>query len=388
MKIFTLAWEFPPKMSGESVVCLRMLKASKYKYDVCCGGEEEPFEIADNIVSYPLKGKYITWPFRAAKLFLKMNRLQKYDAIYSRVMPPNGHLAGLIIKLIKPKLKWVVYFSDPIWNSPFITLRSLFIPDNMKKPNYILMKVFGMPAKIAMHLGDMLVFNNERLARYVTGNQFDRLKHKIVIIPYGHEGVVLKEKTQHTHYIIAHVGQIYGNRTFSLLIEALSLLKQSHYDLYMELEIHQVGFLCESDREKIYKSEAHDCFRITDEVDYEESLCRMRQADCLMIIDPNFENKKCNIYTPAKIYDYMSTGIPIVAIADDDSATAEIMHKLEATRVSHDKMEIYKMLLDLLQGKIAEPNLLKYREFNCSKSALRFDDEIARLFKEPFEMGR
>jgi len=381
-KIFTLAWEFPPIMSGESVVCLRTLKYSRRSYDVCCGmvlgSYADP--LPENICAYPLKGKYFSWPFRVAQLFRKLNRTNDYQVMLSRVMPPNGHLAGLLIKLLKPKIKWVVYFSDPIWNSPFIQFSSLFKRDGLNRPNYLLMKFYGIFAKIAIQMSDLLIFNNERLARYILGDRYEKLEGKVIITPYGHEGVdAMSLKKRGDHLVLAHIGQVYGNRSLDIVISAVSLLKEREPLLYAFLKIQQVGFLCKAEHNKIQYSGVTECFELIDQVDYAKSLEYMRKADCLLIIDPKFENRNSNLYVPAKIYDYMSTGKPFVAITDEDSATSDITNIIGNLTVPHDAEALYAMLARMLQSEVPHPNLKTYEHFHCRYGTEKLDLALDEL---------
>jgi len=385
-RIFMLAWAFPPIASGESVVCARFVKYSRLNYDVCSGftGNQKYEQQLPNAKVYPVRGRYFLWSFRAAMLFKNLDKKYNYKIMISRVMPAAGHFAGLLVKCLKPRIKWVVYFSDPIWNSPFISFKSMFINDKTHRPNYLLMKIFGIPAKIAISLGDMLVFNNERLARFILGKKYDKLKKKVIIAPYGHDGVNPETwpgtgKENNNRFVLSHVGQIYGNRTFSILIDALKMLKEECPELYDKIEILQVGFVCEAEIERIKKSYVADRFRLMDTVDYNKSLKLMRQSDCLLIIDPVFKKPGCNIYVPAKIFDYMSTGKPILAIADKDSATADIVQSIDGMLVPHDAGALCNVLKNLLAGVTIMPNLKKYEMMNSSFKAVVLDEELLKL---------
>ena len=384
LKIFTLAWSFPPMTSGESVICRRSLEYSQWEYDVCSGNTSDIFvtpKVIKNVHVYPEKGRYFTWSFRAARLFRKLDQQNDYKIMLSRVMPAAGHFAGLLVKCLKPKIKWIVYFSDPVWNSPFISLGSLLINDGSHSPNYLVMKVFGIPAKIAVFMGDLLVFNNERLAHYVLGSSYKKYKHKVVIAPYGHEGVLShKVQIRKNTFILAHVGQIYGNRTLNVLLEAIKYLKTNNPELYMKLEIQQIGFICNTERKKIICSDVSDRFRLIKEVTYDESIRRMYLADCLLIIDPIFKKSGCNIYVPVKIFDYMSTGLPIASIADNDSATADIINKIKGILVPHDAVAVYKMLEQLLKDSMSAPDLQAYEKFHCKYGAGKLDKAYEKLF--------
>jgi len=385
-RIFMLAWAFPPIPGGESVVCERFIKYSQLNYDVCSGfaGDQKCDLNLPNARIYPVKGRYFLWSFRAARLFRKLDKFNHYKVMISRVMPAAGHFAGLLVKILKPRIKWVVYFSDPIWNSPFISFKSLFINDRTHRPNYLLMKIFGIPARIAISLGDLLVFNNERLARFILGKKYAKLKHKIVIAPYGHEGIKPEaysetRKEYKRKFVLSHVGQIYGNRTFGVLIDALKILKVKHPELYDRLVIMQVGFVCDAEIERIEKSSVSDRFHLMGMVDYYTSLQMIQQADCLLVIDPVFDRPGCNIYVPAKIFDYMAAGKPILAIADKDSATADIVRSIEGILSAQVANDLCGKLIDLIAGNPIKPDLKKYEIMHSSIHAAEVDKKLLTL---------
>jgi len=298
-RFFVAAWEYPPIMSGESVVCRKTMEHSKFDYDICCG----PIEAAgdDHIRIYPARGnKYLLWPFSVVHRFRKMDKQEHYQVMMSRVMPPNGHFAGWLIKKIKPEIKWVAYFSDPIWNSPFLHF-SLW-KDGSHRPNWPLMKLFGIPAKMALKEANLLVFNNERLARYVLDMQYEKYRDKVVIAPYGHEGVKSRPdpKRMDGKIRLTHVGQIYGNRTLRALVEGAELLREKEPELFRKLEIHQVGFVCETERQRVLGSAAADAFVLVGQVPYAESIEEMYKADILLVIDPEFDDPRKNMALPQK----------------------------------------------------------------------------------------
>lgn len=365
-------------MSGESIVCRRTLEHSSFDYDVCCG----PLEVSGNehVRILPLNGnKYIGWPFAVAREFAKRHKEAPYAVMMSRVMPPNGHLAGWLIKLRHPEVKWIAYFSDPVWNSPFIklTIRS----DGSHRPKWVVMKLFGIPCYWALKRADILMFNNERLARYVLGRQYNKLRSKVLIAPYGHEGIVpqMVPKRTDKELTLTHVGQIYGNRTFSALLDGLIVLKQANPEVYETLHIRQVGFVCQAERKRVEHSAVFDRFTFVDTVPYEESLAEMYHSDCLLVIDPTFDQSKKNIYIPGKIFDYLSTEKPILCIAQEDSATGACTKNWGCLRVDPNGQAVAKEL-EKLSASLEHYQYTNYPSAHCKVGVERLDKSLQILF--------
>lgn len=379
-RIFVAAWEYPPLMSGESVVCRRTLEHSSFDYDLCCS----PIQAkgSDHIRIFPLGGnKYLLWPFAVAKKFCERHKKEPYSVLMSRVMPPNGHLAGWLIKKKYPNIKWIAYFSDPVWNSPF--LKVSLHNDGSHRPKWLVMKLFGLPCRWALRRADVLMFNNERLARYVLGYRFDQFQEKVLIAPYGHEGVCSRPVRQREDGILCltHVGQIYGNRTFSALVEGLTLLQKESPKVYETLEICQVGFVCEAERKRVEMSSVADRFTFVATVPYMESIEKMYRADCLLVIDPCFDLADKNLYIPGKLFDYLSTGRPILCLAEEDSATGDGAKEWGCLRIDPKGQAVAKGLATLAQS-LESYDSSKYTRASCKAGVEKLDAILALLLKQ------
>ncbi len=381
-KIFTVAWDFYPKVSGESVVCKRALTNSKFEYDVISGYFGEDEQQIENCHVYPIKGeKYFIFTKKALKLFRKLNSLNDYRLLYTRVMPSNAHFTGTIVKLFYPKLKWIVYFSDPIWNSPFISSLSFLQKDKKARPRYLVMKFMGIFSKIAVKKSDLLVFNNIRLAKHVLGKKYSKYSHKIAIVPYGHEGVRVnseKRKLKAGKYCFAHVGQIYSERNLENIIEAIKRLRDYHQELYNRILIYLVGYIDEYNINLIKQNNLESVFEIIGQVSYEESLQYMSNADCLLLIDTNFKDKRFNIFTPSKVFDYMASGNLIFAITNPDTAATDVTVPSNIITAAHKADEVYECIYKIITSDL-KPDLDLYEKFNCRNSIDILDKKIGEL---------
>ena len=373
-------------MSGESVVCRRTLEHSKFYYDVCCGAVDA---VGDSHVRiFPTEGsKYLLWPFAVARRFGVLNRVERDPVMMSRVMPPNGHLAGWLIKKLHPQIKWIAYFSDPIWNSPF--LRSPFHPNDSHRPNWLLMKVFGFPCRWALKQADVLLFNNERLAEYVLGQQYREYRSKVRIAPYGHEGVCPQHDvpTKDGKFRLSHIGQIYGDRTLRELVASAEQLKREDPELFRRLEIRLIGFVCEAEQDRVAQSSAKEAFVMMGQATYERSIQAMYEADCLLVIDPVFDTSRKNIYVPGKMYDYMSTGKPIICVCEKDSATADIARQAGCMIVRPSGDEVCRAIRRGLRGELIV-DLQRYDRFCIKHQHENSLDRVIMDLLEQTEVGR
>ena len=384
-KIFTIAWDFYPKTSGESTVCRRSLTNSRHSYDIVSGffGKEE--QQIKNCHIYSIKGeKYLLFSIRALKLFKELNKINTYKVLYTRVHPANAHFAGCLIKCFYPKLKWIVYFSDPVWNSPFITPFSFFKKDKVARPRYIVMKIMGIFSKIAIIKSDILVFNNDRLAKYVLGRNYDKYKQKIVIIPYGHDGLKSnnnKIKLKEGKFCFAHVGKLYGERNLDNIVKALKILKKEKSDFYNNISIFLVGEIDEYNINLIKENNLQDVFEVIGLVEYEKSLYYINNADCLLIIDTNFKEQKYNIYTPSKIFDYMASCNLILAITANNTSTTDITTPAQILTANHNGHDICNEFMKIMEGGL-QPDLELFDKFNCKNYIKILDDRIDRMIEE------
>ena len=104
-KILVISWFYPPINSSEGLVTFKLINNSKFEYDVFTQGTVEDWTYGsnvnyknnDNVKVISSSANYIPFWVEEAVEYFRKNR-DKYDAIMTRTMPQECHVAGIKIK--------------------------------------------------------------------------------------------------------------------------------------------------------------------------------------------------------------------------------------------------------------------------------------------------
>lgn len=418
MRGFVVSWFFPPNNSSEGLVTFKLLKRSRFNYDVFTQkihsnwsyGATEHKLINKNITPYYSSGNsYDEWINEGIEYFKKNQ--DKYDFIMTRTTPKESHLVGLALKKLYPEKLWIASFGDPLCNSPYekldfnyfpYSIRDKRIKDTSKKylfsvkrivkniiwyrNNKELIKNEKKARKIqdlTLKNADIIILNNDYQFKYMLEKYDNRIKEKVVIIPHSFEKeFYTREKGKSDVINISYLGHLDDIRNAKAFLEAIKVVKEEVMDLSKRLKVNFYGNLSNSDKLYIINNELFDVVNIKKPVDYLTSLKIMENSDWLLMIDANLSSVyNCNIYFPAKLADYIGTNNNIMAITMENGATSDIMKEIGALRLNHNYLEIKKAIIDILEGNIKNIGFKNQKKYDNSVVAVQFDEIVLKALK-------
>lgn len=417
MRGFVISWFFPPINSSEGLVTFKLLKNSKYDYDVYTQKNnlvwtyktnEDKLKSENINTVFSKADNYVDWIEEGVKYF--SDNKEKYDFIMSRSMPPDSHTLALRIKKQYPNIKWIASFGDPIDNNPFETLleekspysvkgvslsvlpiRSLFSPKriiknaiwkisrkrylkSLKKNNHNL----GVQEETIKN-ADVLIFNNEYQKEYMIGKYGEEISKKAIIIPHTFDKDFYEEvekNSENNKIKITYVGHLDNIRKATSFLKALNRLNENEEDLASKLEVKFYGNMADVDKVYIVDHELYSFVNVKKPVDYLTSLRIMKEADWLLLVDANLGNiLNENIFFAAKLADYLGSGNRIFGITMLEGASASIIRETGGLLASHSVDEIYMYLKMILDKKldITMKNLSNYDIANVVK---KYDEKV------------
>lgn len=394
-KILVITWFYPPVNSSEGLVTYKLLNNSRYEYDVFTQknsaswsyGNNDNLENNKNInCIFAESNNLKDWKKEAIKYF-KENK-NKYDAVMTRSMPPESHEIGIKIKKIKPCIKWIASFGDPIANNPYVSLT--------KKNDHtrFLVRVKRFPKTLARNMlrkyvtenpienktikySDMIIFNSIEQQKYMLGN---KKKESIVLAHSYYDKLYPKNVKKFDDKIhITYIGHLDKIRTPKLLLEAVRELKQADTNLFEKLEVDFYGNLCTDDKLYIFNNELYDVIKYKKQVGYLESLKIMKESNFLLHIDANLSlvNNE-NIFFAAKLADYIGSGTPIIGITMLDGASANILRDINGLVLTYSKSDIKNYLRKIIYENYSfDLNKDACLEYSAKKVAEKFDDMVS-----------
>jgi glycosyltransferase involved in cell wall biosynthesis len=270
--------------------------------------------VAQRIAPYNERLEWVPHAIHAAKMVMARERVA---AVVSTSPPLATHMAALAMKT-RYRVKWVADFRDPLYGNPGR-------PRRWARPyDMALERAIFTAADSVVGVTDTVV--NEWMARY------PRMQQKFHVIWNGFdpEDMLTAEcLPPRDNREIAHVGVLYSLRHPYRLVGAFDRLIQSGRLDPKSTRLRFIGPIQERER---FESNAacaallrQGCMEIQGElIPRAEANRLIATADCLLLID--IVNLSRAGYTvPAKLYDYILIGRPILALTDRHSPVERIL---------------------------------------------------------------
>jgi glycosyltransferase involved in cell wall biosynthesis len=268
-------------------------------------------------------------------------RQEGIDLIYTSSPPHSTHLIGYFLKRFSG-LPWVADFRDP-W-----TLNEYF----QEKPTTTRMKQLeAYLERLVINGCDHLVANTRSVAEAFRG-RFDHLAPlRVSVIPNGYDPEDFQGLEPHNFekFTITHLGSFYGRRQPIEFLKGLRLFLKRHPEAKQRLKVLFVGNIEEKILNRIRE---HDLLEVVECRPHEpqRQALRLALSSHLLLLILGHDPKAAAII-PAKLFEYLFSGKPILALVSEGE-TAELIRSHDAGTVitSPDVEEIGRSLQQYYEG--------------------------------------
>jgi len=241
--------------------------------------------------------------------------LPRPDIIYSTAPPFTGLLIAAFLKKIW-RIPLVIDFRDPWSDNPF----------NVKREGLVLW-LNNLLERFTMVQADAIVSNTGPMAAHFY-NKYPEINNKIYVINNGYDqedyiNVNPVRSVDKNTLLMVHIGLLYEQRNPIPFLEAVKKLR-AYLFFDNQVVVQLIGmsetFGGQTLEELVRQLELTDIVDIVPPVSHQEALGRAKGADILLLFAQG-----TNMQIPAKLFEYLALGPPILAVCEEGSATQEML---------------------------------------------------------------
>lgn len=224
--------------------------------------------------------------------------------------PPHSlHLIGLELKK-ELGVKWFADFRDP-WTT-------IGYHKALKLSSYAEKKHKTLEKEV-LNSADTIIVTSK-----TTKTEFEALTSRpIEVITNGYDVEKIEKQPLDEKFTLAHIGSFLSDRNPRILWKALKELIKENKDFKNDFQLKLIGATSQEVLDTIAEFKLTDYVQNLGYVSHQEAVQHQRKSQVLLLIEIDSEDTKSII--PGKLFEYMVSERPIVAIGPKDSDFAEII---------------------------------------------------------------
>jgi glycosyltransferase involved in cell wall biosynthesis len=244
-----------------------------------------------------------------------VNYLKKYiqenniDTIVTSGPPHSLHLIGLQLKK-ELNIKWFADFRDP-WTT-------IGYHKALKLSSYANKKHKALE-KLVLTSADTIIVTSK-----TTKTEFQSITSKpIEVITNGYDIEKIEKQSLDEKFTLAHIGSFLSERNPRILWQALQELVSENADFKNDFRLKLIGATSQEVFDTISEFKLNNYVQNLGYVSHQEAVEHQRKSQVLLLIEINSQDTKSII--PGKLFEYMVSERPIIAIGPEGSDFAEII---------------------------------------------------------------
>jgi glycosyltransferase involved in cell wall biosynthesis len=284
----------------------------------------------------------VFWVKPSVAYLEKYIRENEIDTIITSGPPHSLHLIGLELKQ-KMNLKWLADFRDP-WTT-------IGYHKSLRLSQYAAKKHKQLERQV-LNTADTIIVTSK-----TTKAEFQALTTKpIEVITNGFDVEKVDKQSLDTKFSLAHIGSFLSERNPKIVWESLVELCAEIPDFKSHLEIKLIGAISQEVLDTIEQFGLNSFLNNIGYVSHAEAVAHQRKSQVLLLIEINSDETKSIL--PGKLFEYMVSERPILAIGPKDSDFAEIITNtnsgvfFEYSEKAKLKQTIQEYYNQFLEGKL------------------------------------
>ncbi len=262
------------------------------------------------------------WRFKAYRKIERLIKKERFDILLSSYCHLSPHMIAYRLRKKMPGLYWIADMRDEMSKNPF--LRFWWTARRIRPYERKILRT----ADLVLSVSEPLVRDFRRLGGH----------DRVLEITNGYDYEEVHDVSFQPVYTMAFIGRFYGAidpchwfEAFSGLVAAGDIPPDSRIDIVGNFKKLSIP---ENIRANVFQ---------TAEVDHAEAIRRALEADTLVLVHPKGRQ---GVYT-GKVFDYLATNKPILALCDPNDVIAKLLEETGAGFVADeaDVEAIKKMIL-------------------------------------------
>ena len=282
------------------------------------------------------------WVKPSVKYLKKYIEENQIDTIVTSGPPHSLHLIGLQLKK-ELNVKWFADFRDP-WTTIGYH-KALKLSSSAEKKHKEL-------EKEVLTTADTIIVTSK-----TTKTEFQAITSQpIEVITNGYDVEKVSKQPLDEKFTLAHIGSFLSERNPRILWKALKELTKENPDFKKDFQLKLIGAVSQEVLDTITEFMLNEYVLNLGYVSHQEAVEHQRKSQVLLLIEINSNDTKSII--PGKLFEYMVSERPILALGPEGSDFAEIITSTNTgVFFLYDELEQLKALLLNYYNLYKEQNL-------------------------------